>query len=275
MNKKLADLHMHSSFSDGKLTPHDLANLVYRSGLRAFALTDHDTLKGLPEAKAAALGLGVEFVPGVEISAGHDEREVHILGYYPQDLELLDRLLDEMRLDRYDRMEKMVRRLISEGFKIEMNEVLQEAGNAAPGRLHLARLLVRKKYVVNIDQAFNLYLARGKAGYVKRSLPASEKVIKLLHECGAVPVLAHPKSEGKEDPQELKNYGLQGIEVYHPDHSKSLVIYYRELAEKLDLAVTGGSDYHGDHEGSRGNIKKYAIDYGHLNQLKKAVRTWK
>jgi hypothetical protein len=271
MQSNLVDLHMHSNCSDGKLTPSALAEMVSRAGIRAFALTDHDTLQGLQEAEAAAQSLKIEFVPGVEVSASLADREIHILGYYPKNLKLLSQVLDRIRRNRYTRMKKMIDLLIQEGFKIKMEDILQEAGSAAPGRLHLARVLVNKRYVVNIDQAFSLYLGKGKAGYAKRTLLTAEAIIKHLRESGAVTVLAHPKKEGREDPELLINYGLQGIEVYHPDHSEQQVLYYRKLAKKYNLVITGGSDYHGDTNGSKGSLKKQAIDYIYLDILKNAA----
>ena len=265
----LADMHIHSTASDGYYDPKKLTEMVARSGLKAFALTDHDTLDGLAEAGHAADKLEIELVPGVEISAVHKEKEIHILGYYPRNTGDLSTVLADLRKGRRFRMEMMVGKLQDRGFRITSEEVVKLAGNAAPGRLHLARLLHQKKYVSTINEAFQLYLGREGPAYVGRKLPEAGDAIELLIQSGAVPVYAHPGEKGKEDLSKLVSLGLQGIEVYHPDHNRNLTALYRDFAENNGLLITGGSDFHGPKTSEINHLREYAVNMELLIKLKR------
>jgi hypothetical protein len=264
----MVDLHMHSNSSDGVLSPAQLAETASLAGLAAFALTDHDTLAGLEEAAAAAMRHNIEFVPGIEISCLVGDREVHILGYYPQKSNLLQQALEQMQDERRLRNDQIIAALRRLGFKLNPNDLQGEVKKAAPGRLHLARLLLKRKYVHTVDEAFKLYLGKDKPAYVSRKLLAAAEAMLLLKECDAVTVLAHPGQEGKADVDSLLRYGLDGIEVYHPDHSNSMVKYYKNVAEKNNLLVTGGSDFHGDYRAHQAYSTKHAICKLYLDQLK-------
>lgn len=271
----LVDLHMHSNFSDGILSPAALAEASARAGLAAFSLTDHDTLKGLNEASAAAKNLNIEFVPGIEMSCQLGDREVHILGYYPQQSDQLIAVLERMRDERRHRIEKVITALRSLGFKLNIEDLKDEAKDAAPGRLHLARLLLKRKYVHTVDEAFKLYLGKGKPAYFSRKLLAAAVVIQLLKDCSAITVLAHPGKDGKRDIDSLLTYGLDGVEVFHPDHSPAIKKYYSEVAEENNLLITGGSDFHGDYRSHEMYLTKHAIDITYFEKLKqKAVRSF-
>lgn len=269
LNKaNLVDLHMHSNFSDGVLSPAELAETSAKAGLVAFSLTDHDTLEGLNEAFAAAKRLNIDFVPGIEMSCLLFDREVHILGYYPQQSKQLIEILEHMRDERRHRIEKMVTALIGLGFKLTLEDLKAEAKDAAPGRLHLARLLLKRKDVHTVDEAFKLYLGKGKPAYVSRKLLTAAEVLLLLKNCGAITVLAHPGQEGKADVGRLLLYDLDGVEVFHPDHSPALVKYYKKVAENNNLLITGGSDFHGDYRSHKSYSTKHAIDITSLEKLK-------
>ena len=265
------DFHLHSSASDGLFTPRQVMEITASAGLRAAGLTDHDTVKGLNEAKEAAIDLDLELIPGVEISVYEKNREIHLLGYYPQKLNKLSAALEDIRSKRFRRMGLIVNNLKKLGFKVEPEEVLVEAGDAAPGRLHLARLLLKKKYVHTINEAFKTYLNRGKPAFVSRESMSAAEVLDLLNQVGAVSVYAHPGNTGKEVLDELTANGLQGIEVYHPDHSKGLARYYKEYAEAKKLLITGGSDFHGQNINNHGYQQKYAISYEYLQAMKDAI----
>ncbi len=269
LNKaNLVDLHMHSNFSDGVLSPAELAETSAKAGLVAFSLTDHDTLEGLNEAFAAAKRLNIDFVPGIEMSCLLFDREVHILGYYPQQSKQLIEILEHMRDERRHRIENMVTALIGLGFKLTLEDLKAEAKDAAPGRLHLARLLLKRKDVHTLDEAFKLYLGKGKPAYVSRKLLTAAEVLLLLKNCGAITVLAHPGQEGKADVGRLLLYDLDGVEVFHPDHSPALVKYYKKVAENNNLLITGGSDFHGDYRSHKSYSTKHAIDITSLEKLK-------
>lgn len=262
------DLHTHSNASDGKLPPGEVVKLAKARGLQAVALTDHDTLDGLQEALKAGCRYGIEFVPGVEISAVLHSREVHILGYYPDKTGELEETLRRFREERSGRMNKMLGKLASLSIRITQDEVNEEAGRAAPGRLHLARVLCRKGYVSSIQEAFSLFLDYGKPVYVARNnLPAAEAMA-LLKRAGAIPVLAHPGSSLRmESLGQLKAYGLLGIEVFHPKHDYELESILLEWTSREGLLVTGGSDFHDPGETLPGEV---LISYGNLELLKQA-----
>ncbi|MFO7953047.1 MAG: PHP domain-containing protein, partial [Bacillota bacterium] len=186
------DLHMHSNVSDGLYSPTKLMKLAGDFNLGAVGLTDHDNIDGLPEAEEAASKHGVELVTGVEISILHEDEEIHILGYYPRKLELLSEALNEIQTERFRGMEKMVDKLKKLSVKVSFDEVLEEAGSAAPGRMHLARLLYNKKYVHTVDEAFSLYLTRNREAYVPRETMTLKQAMALLREVEAVIVAAHP-----------------------------------------------------------------------------------
>ncbi|MBW6462617.1 MAG: PHP domain-containing protein [Firmicutes bacterium] len=271
MNVEKVDLHMHSNASDGLLSPNELSLRAAEAGLAAFALTDHDTLDGLAKAAAAAKNYNIEFVPGVEISTEIEGREVHILGYYPLNKNDLNAALNDMKSERHVRMNKMLEALHKLGFKIKMEDILLESGSAAPGRLHLARLLLKKKYVHSLDEAFSVYLGRDKPAYVPRNYVQVEDVLNLLKNSGAVPVLAHPGVDGKYSLKKLVVLGLKGIEVFHPDHSPNLVRIYRQAAENMGLVITGGSDYHGGELTPSSYSGKFAVEKYYLNRLKECA----
>jgi predicted metal-dependent phosphoesterase TrpH len=266
------DLHMHSSASDGSLSPADLIAKAAGAGLAAAALTDHDTLEGVDEALAAGERCGLEVLPGIELSSVKDEQEIHLLGYDPIFPDKIEKALKELRRDRYRRMSRMVSVLRKIGFDLNDADVAAEAKHAAPGRLHLARLMVKKGFVPDINSAFSLYLRRGRPAFVPRAALDPAGAIKLLHRAGAVPVLAHPGSKARGLLRPLVAAGLRGIEVIHPDHSPELVRYYRHQAQRMDLLITGGSDYHGDGSGRAGQLGSFTVPYRCLVALKKAPR---
>lgn len=266
--QKRIDLHTHSTASDGIYSPEQLIQIASLAGIAALGLTDHDSVAGLTEAIAAADNYGVELVPGVEISILEDKREIHILGYYPQDIDRLHAELEDIREERHSRMKKIVDKLIQQGFKINLNEVLVEAGQSAPGRLHLARLLVKKKYVHTLDEAFKLYLNPDQVAYVPRRLMTLKRAMQLLSSVGAIIVIAHPGIMGKIIIDRLLPLGLQGIEVFHPDHSAVQKKLYLHLAQLHGLLITGGSDFHGDRERTTGYPRHLAISGSYLNNLK-------
>ena len=262
------DLHLHSSCSDGVYTPSQLVQVLAAAGLKAFALTDHDTTKGLSEAAKAAEEAGLEFVPGIEISVVEETREIHILGYYPVKLQLLEEKLADLRHQRFIRMEKTVCLLQGAGFKITVSEVIAEAGQAAPGRMHLARILLRKRYVHSVEEAFSLYLGFKRPAYVQRKTFSLTETIKLLIDCQAIPVFAHPGAEGLSILKTMIPLGLMGVEVFHPDHSSNQVRQALRLAAEHRLLVTGGSDFHGSPDLRTLYPIERAIDYFYLEQLK-------
>lgn len=265
---KKIDLHLHSNASDGIFSPSKLIRIVATAGISAAALTDHDTTSGLREAELAAIQMGIELVPGVEISTVTGDHEIHILGYYPRRYDELEVALKKLRQDRYRRMEMIIDKLKGYGFKVNLEDLLIESGRAAPGRLHLARLLLKKKYVHSIDQAFSLYLRHDRPAYVPRKGLATVEAVDLLLSVGAIPVIAHPGIKSTKFIDKLIAKGLKGVEVYHPDHSAGLAVKWLDFALSKGLIVTGGSDYHGDTNNVKQYSAQHAVDYSLLEGLK-------
>ena len=266
MSTGFVDLHTHSTASDGTLAPEAVARLAKQSGLVGFALTDHDTLAGLEAAERTAREIGIEFVPGVEISCQFPHPgTLHLLGYCidphsPRLRGVLDRLIEARQV----RNPQMIRKLIELGIAITLKEVEDAAGGEVIGRPHMAAVLVRKGYVNSIKEAFNKYLGQGAAAYVEKERLSPREALAVVLAAGGLPVLAHPiQLRAENDAQlervvkDLADLGLAGIEVIHSDHDAVLIENYTKLADHFGLLKTGGSDFHG--------INKKEIQLGNAN----------
>jgi hypothetical protein len=248
------DLHSHSTFSDGSDTPTELIHRAMELGLTAIALTDHDTQEGLEEAQAAAEG--IELIPGTELSLTRTEGGMHlvVLWLQPGPGPLQDRLA-EIQHARASRNQVIVDELTRLGMPIGLEEVLVEAGEGSVGRPHIAAVMVAKGYVPDIKTAFDLWLAHGAPAYVKRRLLTPEDGIGLALESGAVPILAHPHTLGVNRAaemadllDELKGYGLVGLEAHYSAYQQHERYGYDDLARRFGLIPSGGSDYHGTYK---------------------------
>jgi len=244
-----ADLHTHSTMSDGVLSPTDLVELAYRRGVRILALTDHDVTDGLPEAfAAAARHPDMTLIPGIEMSTDVPGNEVHILGHFIdwQD-EDFQRELVHLRESRLDRARKMVEKLRELSKPVPWQRVQEIAGDGAVGRPHIARALVEAGHVGSVNEAFDLYLSRNGPAYVERERLTPRQVVEMLLQVGGLSTLAHPRDlEHLENLlAELKDAGLTGMEVFYQDYPPEDVERLRLLAEKFGLLPLGGSDYHG------------------------------
>ena len=248
----MIDLHTHSTASDGSDTPAELMALAGQVGLSAIALTDHDTVEGLAEARKAAAEHGVRLVQGCELSCEVGKATMHLLVYFIDDGTgpLQDRL-HALQQGRATRNERIVGLLQQNGFDITLDEILTEAGGGSVGRPHFAAVMLRKGYVASIQDAFDTWLAKGKPAYLERDRLLPEEAIRLTHASGAVAVLAHPVSLNLEpEPLEafigdLTEMGLDGMECDYGRFSPEERARYREMARSLGLVPTGGSDYHG------------------------------
>lgn len=247
------DLHIHSTFSDGTLRPAELVAMARRKHLSAISITDHDTMDGVKEAMDAGKQVGIEVVPGLEISVEHNGEYMHILGYFMDihNEQLLEKL-HVVQNARDDRNRKILEKLREFDIEISEDELQKISGIGQTGRPHIGQLLVRKKAVKNLDEAFNKYLGRNGAAFVHRFIYSAEDAINHIVEAGGLPVLAHPAQIDyslKSLPgllSELITFGLAGIETYYPTHSSKVRKKLRQLAQQYDLVLTGGSDYHGD-----------------------------
>jgi len=248
MPERTADLHLHTRFSDGTQTPERVVELAAQAGLSAMAITDHDNTEALAVAQPAARRHGIELIAGVEMSASADGLEVHVLGFLLElDSPVLQQHMAEQQARRVTRVHEMVQRLGAIGVTIEAEEVLQLAGEGTVGRPHVARALLRHGYVSTVAEAFGRYLGPDNPGFVPGSPLPPSRIIRVIREAGGVPVLAHPIYL-KRDPliDQLVQEGLVGLEVYHSGHTPEVVQRYEQIADRLQLLKTGGSDYHGD-----------------------------
>lgn len=242
-----ADLHTHTTASDGTFAPAALVRRAHAAGITCLAVTDHDTFAGLPEAEAEAGRLGLTFVPGVELSTDATGREVHILGYFCRaDGGPLVDLLAEMRSARLHRIEEIVARLRAAGAPVTLEQVMSIARGGAAGRAHVARALVEMGCAASTPDAFERYLLPGRPGYVPRRKLHPVDAVRSVVEAGGVAVLAHPGLIGDDGViPDLIAAGLRGIEARYPAHTPDQVRDYQALADRLGLIATGGSDFHG------------------------------
>lgn len=250
------DLHLHSNVSDGSFAPAQVVRFAHENGVAAIALTDHDSVAGLEEARAEAQKLGIKFLNGVEISTACEGREIHLLGYgfNPQNAalrELLQRLSDERRT----RIPKIVARLNELGIALESERVFEIAKSSSPGRPHVAQALVALGVCKSTQEAFERYLFTRGPAYVPRAAVSAQEGIRILHDAGAVVAFAHPgltknsslsgAGDFRKILKALCDAGLDAFEVDHPSHLPSTRRKLRKLAREFALLETGGSDFHG------------------------------
>jgi predicted metal-dependent phosphoesterase TrpH len=240
------DLHAHTNASDGVCSPEELVRLARKAGLQGLAVTDHDTVAGVAAAEEAAAELGLELIPGIELSIQTDAQDIHVLGYWidhraPE----LRAALAELFTMRERRVRTMLDKLADLGYALDYEEVSDQVGGGIPGRPHVARALVARGYVEYGEEAFERFIGNDGPAYVPKSLMDPERGFALLRRFGAVPVLAHP---GLTDyPRFLDRFialGLAGLEVDHPKHDLVARAELRALCRERDLVATGGSDYH-------------------------------
>lgn len=252
---KFIDLHVHSNASDGTFTPSQVVVLAVEKGLAAIALTDHDTIDGLAEAQAAAASLPIEIIPGIELSCVYQGEEIHILGLYvdPADRDFVSET-GALKEIRKKRNEEMIRRFQNAGISITLDEVMAGNPDTVITRAHFARVLLEKGYVKSMDQAFKKYLDYSGPYCPRKEKITPEHAMKILTDCKASPVLAHPYQYhlGDKKTEELVRYlkelGLHGLEVYHSSNNQHESGKLKKLAKKYDLFPTGGSDFHGNNK---------------------------
>ena len=268
-----ADLHLHTIFSDGTETPERVVELASQAGLSTIAITDHDDVESMPRAMAAAAARGLEMLPGIEMSSCSRGIEVHLLGFlFDPEHPVLTQHLTEQKARRVERVHEMVRRLQGVGVKIEAEEVFRVAGEGTVGRPHVARVLRTHGYVSTLAEAFARYIGNDNPGFVPGSTLLPAQVMGVIRAAGGIPVLAHPiyvKDDALID--ELVQEGLLGLEVYHSCHPPETVRHYAQIADRLKLLKTGGSDYHGADVKEGLPVGSVKIPYA----LVEALKQWK
>jgi predicted metal-dependent phosphoesterase TrpH len=245
------DLHLHTTASDGRCTPQELVQRAALGGVSVMAVTDHDTTAATAEVESEARRLGIHAVPGIEITAVEAGRDLHVLGYlFNPCHEGLAALLETQRAVRVDRIEAIAARLAAHGVGIDVEPILDRSrrdNGRSIGRPQVARAMVEAGHVASTQEAFDRWLIPGRPGFVAREGPTVEVVIEIIHQAGGIASIAHPgqRGLGPRIPA-LAAAGLDAVEAFHPDHDAVLVQEYVQLARRLDLLLTGGSDFHGD-----------------------------
>lgn len=273
----MVDLHTHTTASDGTLSPKESVMRAIEKGLKAMAITDHDTVEGIGQGMIAGEQYGLEVIPGIEISSVDSGQDIHVLGYYinVEDKLFLSRLSDLQNV-RNKRNEMIISNLIQLGIPITLDEVAQKSkmvdGNI--GRPHIAEVLMDKGIIGSMDEAFQIYLGRTGKAYANPPRISPEEAIQYIKDAGGVPVLAHPGLYGN-DPliHRLIKNGLMGIEVYHTDHSQEQESHFKKIADQFDLIKTAGSDFHGVRNGVvfHGEVGSKTVSYDTVIELRKAA----
>ncbi len=270
----MIDLHTHTTASDGRCTPAELVARASAAGVDVLSVTDHDTLAGSVPAAAACRAAGIEFVTGIEITAARDDIDVHTLGYFVDiGSPALAVFLAQQRSRRIDRVREMIDRLGVLGIALDADAILkpgQDDRSRAVGRPWIARALVQTGHVATTDQAFDRWLSRGRPAYVPRIAATPEEVIGRIHEAGGIASVAHPGLLRRDEwlPQ-LAEAGLDAIEAYHIDHDAAATKRYLDLADRLAVAVSGGSDYHADQSHGGMSIGSVSLPREAYERLKK------
>ena len=246
------DLHTHSTASDGTLAPEGVIEAAERCGLTALALTDHDTIDGVPAAREAGERLGIRVIAGVELSAFQEDNEIHLLAMHVTHIASLETRLTGLRTGRYTRAQKIVEKLNTLGIPLTLDEVLLQSNGGAVGRPHVARALIARGFVHDFREAFTRYLGTAGTAFVARERLSIEDAISIAHEAGALAIWAHPSDGGRRERLEpLVAAGLDGLEVRHPSHSAEDAKRLQALADFFGLVPSGGSDWHGAPDGPR------------------------
>lgn len=271
---RYVDLHVHTDYSDGSCSPEKVVHRAKQCGFAAVGIADHDEVGGIAEAIWIGHSHGVEIVPAVELTSGCDGKEVHLLGYLiDHNHRELRENLKHFRYDRFKRMEGMVAKLRKLGIGISIEAVRRIGGRGSLGRLHLARALFQQGEVGNVQEAFDLYIGKGKPAYVEKPRIDIREAFELITAAGGIPVLAHPKLAHVDGAiPELVRFGLRGIEAFYSKHTPEDVDKYLAIAAEYNLLVTGGSDCHGEIKDTMllGSVK---LPYRYLTALREHAPT--
>jgi predicted metal-dependent phosphoesterase TrpH len=273
ITKGRADLHLHTRYSDGVLTPFELVGRAKKVGLDAIGITDHDNVDGVAEAIDAGSQLGVEVIPGVELGATVDGREIHLLGFFiDTDHPTLTEFLRFLREERVRRAERIVDKLRALGVLVTMEKVLEIAGEGSVGRPHIANAVVEEGFMSSYHDVFSKYIGNSGPAFVQKVHCGIEEALSIVGEAGGLSFLAHP---GNVIPEQtvlkLIKAGLDGIEVVHPSHSPDKVAHYRGVAHQYYLLESGGSDFHGGRRNDDAALGNFTIPLSTLNAMRRRL----
>ncbi|MCP4725448.1 MAG: PHP domain-containing protein [bacterium] len=266
---KKADMHLHTSMSDGLLSPQELILKIKNAGITIFSITDHDTVAALDEMKRRSEFFGLTTVPGVELSAEYNNVDMHFTGYFINYHS--KRFLDYLylfRRRRFQRAQEILIKLKKLGITISIDRITELAGNGPIGRPHLADAMIEVGTVDSRNEAFDKYLNKDGPVYVEKYRITAQEVIELIHSIGGAAFLAHPGINDLEKTiPEIKELGLDGIEIIHPKHNEDQTKRLEALAGKMSLLTTGGSDFHGGEE-DENNLGKFYVTEESVNSIR-------
>jgi len=270
--RRYVDLHIHTIHSDGGNTVKEVLEMASLKGLAAISITDHDCIGAYPEATLLGAQMGIEVIPGRELSSETEGVDIHILGFYIDvNNPHLNRILKEMKDARYERALTMVHNLNKQGIDLRFETVLSMAGVGAIGRPHIAAAMLKEELVYSFREAFDKYLAYGLPAYVEKYRMKPEEVFDLIKQAGGIPVLAHPGvTKLDERLPEFVKEGVLGLEAYHTEHTAAVQQNYVKIARKYGLATTGGSDYHNSSH-NKSEIGVPRVAYGTVKSLKEKL----
>jgi 3',5'-nucleoside bisphosphate phosphatase len=265
-----ADLHMHTTYSDGTLSTAELLKRAKEVGLTTVSITDHDNVGAISEALVIGKDIGLEVIAGVELSASVDERDIHILGYFLNHTnQSLLEYLSFFRVERLRRAERIVGRLNDLKIPLTIESVLEQAGIGSVGRPHIANALLEEGLTGTYHEAFSRYIGYGKPAYEKKYQVSPQAAIELISSAGGVSFIAHPGNSIDDNVMvELINAGVDGIEVIHPSHSPERVAHYSGIVSEYFLLASGGSDFHGGKKNDHDTFGKYYISEGQVEMMR-------
>jgi len=268
-NNSRVDLHLHSTYSDGYLTPVELINKAHDVGLCAISITDHDNVNGIEEAIVQGNRIGIEVIPGVELSTTERGSDTHILGYFiDKENQSLAEHLEFFCQHRIKRAKQIVEKLRKLGCNLSFDDIISRSKSGSIGRPHIAEAMVESNFVISLNEAFWRYLGDNKSAFVPKYRISTIDAIIMVKKAGGLSFLAHP---GSDTPEKLIidfiKHGLCGIEVIHPRHSKKEIAYFRELIKEYNILECGGSDYHSD-IGNQASIGEYILPYDIVAKMK-------
>jgi len=268
-----ADLHMHTTYSDGARTPSEVVVSAKQAGLDIISLTDHDSVSGIDEAIETGKANGVEVIAGMELSANYNGFEIHILGYFMnhRDKSLVESL-GAFQAARRERAQRIVDKLNKLNIPLDLDDVLEHVTGDSVGRPHIATALVNEGHAASYQQAFNKYLGDGRPAYERKHHFSPEETIQLITQSGGLSFLAHPgRSISEELLLRLINGGLDGIEVVHPAHTPELANYYRGIVNEYFLLESGGSDFHGGNKNDNETLGQYTISASCVDVMRRRL----
>jgi len=269
---QIADLHTHTNYSDGHYSPFELLNLAKKRGIDILSITDHDGINALEEAIGYGKDLGIEVIPGVEISTDIEAKEVHLLGYF---LDIyndeLKKYLQFFRDERFQRARRIVKKLQNLGLNISIDDVLDVAKNSAIGRPHIAIALLNKGITSSYYEAFNKYISDYGPAYERKIHVSPISALKLISDSGGLSFVAHPGNMKESILMYLINAGIDGIEVVHPSHKPHQVKFYRGIVSQYCLLESGGSDFHGGKKGDENNLGNYFVTSSKVEAMQKML----